>query len=240
MIENENVKSDANCIIKAFENNLITIIKEDPNIYLFKAADIGKLLDIVNIRSSIQKFDETERCVREVDTGFGVKEIIYLTSRGIYRLLYNSTKELAKKFRNWVADIIDDIIFNNSNELRLQLDDKNKQLENVELDKDKLREKTILDQCPDDVQCIYYGLTDNVSSKGEQLIKFGCSNFLSDRVRRHRKTYQNFRLVAAFRVQNKTQVESALKNNIFLSSIRRELQLKWLHNELLLSSEIEK
>ena len=77
MIENENVKSDANCIIKAFENNLITIIKEDPNIYLFKAADIGKLLDIVNIRSSIQKFDETERCVREVDTGFGVKEIIY-------------------------------------------------------------------------------------------------------------------------------------------------------------------
>lgn len=41
MIENENVKSDANCIIKAFENNLITIIKEDPNIYL-------KLLILVN------------------------------------------------------------------------------------------------------------------------------------------------------------------------------------------------
>jgi hypothetical protein len=146
-----------------------------------------------------------------------------------------------------LEEIIQEVIDEESNELRLQLDDKNKQiteqnkqLENVTLDKDNLRENTILDQFPDDVQCIYYGLTDNVSSDDEPLIKFGCSNFLSDRVRKHKKTYKNFRLVSAFRVQNKTQIETALKNNTFLSSIRRQLQLKRKHTELLLRSEIDK
>ena len=152
------------------------------------------------------------------------------------------TKKAAQIHEYYInlEEIIQEVVDEESTELRLQLDDKNKQLENVTLDKDTLREKTILDQFPDDVQCIYYGLTDNVSSDDEPLIKFGCSNFLSDRVRKHKKTYLNFRLVSAFRVQNKTQIETALKNNTFLSSIRRQLQLKKKHNELLLRSEIDK
>jgi len=159
------------------------------------------------------------------------------------------TKKAAQIHEYYInlEEIIQEVVDEESNELRLQLDDKNKQLteqnkqlENVTLDKDNLRENTILDQFPDDVQCIYYGLTDNVSYDDEPLIKFGCSNFLSDRVRKHKKTYKNFRLVSAFRVQNKTQIETALKNNTFLSSIRRQLQLKRKHNELLLRSEIDK
>ena len=34
---------------------------------------------------------------------------------------------------------------------------------------------------------------DNKSDKGEPLIKFGCSNFLCDRVKSHKKTYENFK-----------------------------------------------
>ena len=104
----ELIKEDSNCIIRAFENNNITIIKEEPNTFLFKATDIGKILDIVNIRSTTQNFDDDEKCVRKAYTVRGDKDMIFLTSRGIYRLLYSSKKPIAKQFRKWVGDILDD------------------------------------------------------------------------------------------------------------------------------------
>ena len=52
------------------------------------------------------------------------KAASYLTSQGVYRLLYNSKKPEAKKFRKWAGAILDDIIFNESKELKKQLDEK--------------------------------------------------------------------------------------------------------------------
>lgn len=63
------IKTDNNCIVKAFENNPIAILHEDINnkkVYYFKAADIGKVLGILNIRQSIQNYDDDERVVRKV------------------------------------------------------------------------------------------------------------------------------------------------------------------------------
>jgi prophage antirepressor-like protein len=60
----EEIKTDNNCIIKAFENNPISILKEnieDKRVYYFRASDIGKVLGIVNIRTSIMNFDEDEK-----------------------------------------------------------------------------------------------------------------------------------------------------------------------------------
>ena len=135
----EEIKTDNNCIVKAFENNPISILEEDldnKKIYCFKANDIAKILDILNIRQSIQNYDEDERVVRKVYDPYGtLQDTIFLTSRGVYRLLYSSKKEIAKKFRKWASDILDDIIFNQSKELQRQLEEKTEQL--------KLQEKKI-------------------------------------------------------------------------------------------------
>ena len=135
----EEIKTDNNCIIKAFENNPISIIEENVDnkkLYCFKANDIAKVLDILNIRQSIQNYDEDERVVRKVYDPYGtLQDTIFLTSRGVYRLLYNSKKEIAKKFRKWASNILDDIIFNQSKELQRQLEEKTEQL--------KLQEKKI-------------------------------------------------------------------------------------------------
>jgi prophage antirepressor-like protein len=121
----EEIKEDNNCIVKAFENNPISIVTEDINskkIYYFKASDIGKALGIVNIRSTIQNYDDDERVVRNVYDPQGTpQDTIFLSSQGVYRLLYNSKKEVAKKFRKWAGNILDDIIFNESVELKKQL-----------------------------------------------------------------------------------------------------------------------
>jgi prophage antirepressor-like protein len=130
----EEIKTDNNCIVKAFENNPISILHEDihnKKVYYFKASDVGNALGIVNIRTTIQNYeDDDERVVRKVYDPHGtLQDTIFLTSQGVYRLLYSSKKEIAKKFRKWAGNILDDIIFNESEELKRQLEEKNKKIE---------------------------------------------------------------------------------------------------------------
>jgi prophage antirepressor-like protein len=146
----EEIKKDNNCIVKAFENNPISILQEDidnKKIYYFKANDIGKALNLTNIAVSIQSYDEDEKVVRKAYDIRGCEQnTIFLTSRGVYRLLYNSKKEIAKKFRKWASDILDDIIFNQSKELKRQLEEQERLLQEqknlVEEKTEQLEEKT--------------------------------------------------------------------------------------------------
>lgn len=75
-------------------------------------------------------FDEDEVVVRTTyDTINRKQETLFLTSQGIYRLLFNSKKPEAKKFRKWAGNILDDIIFNESKELKRQLDEHERKLQ---------------------------------------------------------------------------------------------------------------
>jgi hypothetical protein len=140
-----------------------------------------------------------------------------------------------------MEEIVQEVIDEESAELRLQIEEQTKlisahkqELANVDKDKSALRENTLLSQFPDNIQCIYIGLIDNTSVKRESLIKFGCSNFLSDRVKSHKITYTNFRLMSAFRVCNKTLIENAIKIHPVLINQLRKLKIKNItHVELL-------
>lgn len=146
----EEVKENPNCITKAFEEHPIFIFKEEKNekkMYYFKALDVGKALNIVNIRTSIQNFDEDEVVVRTTyDTINREQDTLFLTSAGVYRLLYSSKKPLAKQFRKWANEILDDIIFNESKELKKKLDEKEQEkieaLKLLEEEKNKEIEET--------------------------------------------------------------------------------------------------
>lgn len=123
---------DTNCIVKAFENNPISILQEEVDnkkIFWFRASDIGKVLGLSNINVSIQNYDDHERGLRKAYTPEGgTQQALFLTSQGVYRLLYNSKKDIAKKFRKWAGGILDDIIFNESNQLKEQIERKNRLL----------------------------------------------------------------------------------------------------------------
>lgn len=63
---------------------------------------MGKALGLTNVAQSVQNYDEDEKVLREVYDLRGVlQDTTFLTSQGVYRLLYNSKKEGAKKFRKW-------------------------------------------------------------------------------------------------------------------------------------------
>lgn len=119
--------------------------------------------------------------------------------------------------------ILQEIIKEESNELKIQLE---KQIINNEKKENMIREKTILEQFPNNTQCFYYGVIDNVSENNEKLIKFGNSNNLKNRVNKHKDTYSNFTLVNAFKVGNKLQIESAIKENPIFQERLRTITLK--------------
>ena len=123
--------------------------------------------------------------------------------------------------------IVQNILQEECYEIKLQLEQKDKIIENqviqTEKEKEKLKEDTLIEQFPLNTQCIYIGKIDNKTlgkpnSKmyQETVIKFGQSNNLAERVKRHKNTYDNFRLHSAYKVKNKIEIENCIKKHPLL------------------------
>ena len=163
------------------------------------------------------------------------KETILLTIRTFKLFCLKAGTEKAGQIHEYyikMEETLQEVIQEESDELKLQLENKDKELENKDKElekkdkeKDKIREKTLIEQFPTNEQCVYYGIIDNLSQSGEKLIKFGNSNNLKNRVSRHKDTYSNFTLVNAFKVENKLQIENAIKENQILNKRQRELTI---------------
>ena len=122
-----------------------------------------------------------------------------------------------------LEDIINQTVKEECTQLKEQLEN---QKVSSQIEKDLLREKTILEQFPVNTQCVYYGLIDDTNDNGEKFIKYGNSNHLQQRVEQHKKTFTNFRLVNAFKVDNKLQIENAIKTSQELLSYKRCIDIK--------------
>jgi hypothetical protein len=125
-----------------------------------------------------------------------------------------------------LEETLQEVVHEESTELKLQLEKTNMELQKSEKTREKIREKTLLEQFGSNVQCVYYGVIDDVSEANEPLIKFGNSNNLRNRVLNHKETYANFRLLNAFKVENKMQIENAIKEHPMFVERRRTIALK--------------
>jgi prophage antirepressor-like protein len=130
---------------KQFEHLNISIYGtyENP---LFKAKDIGDLLEIKKITKTIENMDDECKIKINSPTG-GVgtnnSDTWFLTEDGVYEVLFISKKPIAKKFKKWVRTLIKDIRQNSNKELQEQLQQQQKLLEYY---KEKVYEPIVLDQ----------------------------------------------------------------------------------------------
>ncbi len=76
---------------------------------IFRASDVGKVLGIVHITTTITKFDDDEKVVHTTHTPGGPQQVHFLTEAGLYRLLFISRKPIAKPFRKWVTEVLTSI-----------------------------------------------------------------------------------------------------------------------------------
>ncbi len=133
-------------IVKAFNNNehnINIVIKGTYENPLFRASDIGEVLGIKNIHASITEFDNTEKDICKIDTLGGPQNITFLTEIGLYNVLFRSRKSIAKRFKNWVCEVIKEIRLNGSYTLNRQLEEKNLQLEEEKRKREEEERKRI-------------------------------------------------------------------------------------------------
>ena len=181
------------------------------------------------------------------------KEIIMLTVKTFKAFCMKAGTKKADEIHEYylkMEETLHDVIKEESDELKIQLDHAKKMIETAAVQNEKkneqLVEETLLLQFPINTQCIYYGRIDNRSLgqaprlHNEQLIKFGQSNNLSDRVAVHRKTFDNFRLVAAFKVKNKIEIENCMKKHPVLQKRIRSLTINDLNYRELLAIDSDK
>ncbi len=176
------------------------------------------------------------------------KEIIMLNINTFKKFCLKAGTKKADEIHEYylkMEELIQETINEECNELKIQLENKNKQLENIvsisEKEKEELKENTLLEQFPVNTQCIYIGLIDNKTlgkpnSKmyQETVIKFGQSNNLNERVKTHKKTYENFRLYNAFKVKNKIEIENCIKKHATLKNRLRIVTIDDIaHRELI-------
>jgi hypothetical protein len=129
--------------------------------------------------------------------------------------------------------MLHEVIQERCEELMLQLETQKEMSENeleslrekTTKDLELLREKTILEQFQNNTQCVYYGSIDNTTENCEKLVKYGNSNNLRERVDQHKRNFTNFRLVNAFKVENKLHIENCIKQNDKLKPYKRTIEI---------------
>ena len=170
------------------------------------------------------------------------KEIIMMSVITFKKFCLKANTKKADEIHDYfikLEETLQEIINDDSNELRIQLEDKDSEIDKIKYEKDSIIsnkdseidkikyekmkeiESVIISNFPVNTECIYIGKIDNLSTHNETLLKFGHTNNLSIRVFDHRKNYDNFILLHAFKVLNKVEIENCIKMN---SKIRKQLR----------------
>lgn len=198
-------------IVKAFNaNDLHTeiVIKGTTDVPLFRASDIGTVLEMSNIRATIIDFDESEKVVHKTPTLGGLQEVTFLTEKGLYKVLFRSRKPIAKKFQDWVFEVIKEIRLNGMYDLKKEIEKKNNEMQQLEdnhkqdIEQQKIaeREKVLLKEYAS-IGSIVYVIRVKTMDDGKYIVKIGESRKgITGRYTEHKKNYEECVLLDCFAV----------------------------------------
>ena len=230
-------------IVKAFNTNDLhteIVIKGTVNDPLFRASDVGVVLDIASIRSVIRDYDESEKVVHTMHTVGGSQEVTFLTEKGLYKVLFRSRKPIAQKFQNWVCEVVKEIrvtgIYNMQKEIdkkQEELEEKQEELEQTKdemasledtkkkeyetkLEKERVleREKILLKEYDTACSIVYIIKVKTLEHVGKYVIKIGESRRgISGRYNEHKSKYEECVLLDCFCVQRSKDFENFIHNH---------------------------
>jgi hypothetical protein len=168
------------------------------------------------------------------------RQIIMLTIKCFKSLCLKAQTKKAAEIHEYymkMEEVLHKIVEEETDDLRTQLEQKDNVItkikETTEQEKNKLLkekaravEQATIAQFPLNTECIYFGTIDNTNEEKETMIKFGHTNDLATRVQNHHKIYENFVLTAAFRVQNKVEIENLIKAHPKIKRHMRHIEVK--------------
>lgn len=85
-----------------FHGHRVRMVINDHGIPLWAAQDIGDILGIVQVRSTMRDFPDDEKGVHTVQTPGGPQHVLCVNEPGMYRLIFLSRKPEAETLKRWV------------------------------------------------------------------------------------------------------------------------------------------
>jgi hypothetical protein len=185
---------------------------------------------VVNVDYKVLLLPSDEQNYIKKGSGGHNKQHIILTVHAFKKLCLKSNTKKADEIHEYfigLEEIIHELTNEESDELKHQLMEKDNTMkllvDNIEVDKQSVKERTLIEQNPKNTLCIYYALIDNKSLSNETLVKFGRTNDLSRRIGEHKKVFTNFRLIQVFKVSNNIEIENIIKTHEILRKNRRSI-----------------
>ena len=204
-------------ILKAFQllDKTIEInIQGTFNDPLFQANQIGKLLEIKNIRDSIIDFNNNEKVVDLIYTPTGIKETNFLTEIGLYKLLGRSRKPIAHTFQKWMINTIKEIRINGMYKLKEENEvDKQLMIQNYDL----MTHKNLI-KAYDQKNVIYLCRLKYLDEK--KIVKIGSTQNIKERMSHMNGQFENIEIVLIdiIEINNYRKFEKYLHNNDYIKN----------------------
>ena len=193
---------------------------EDP---LFKACEIGKILEIKNIRMSLRNFDD-EKIIKKDITKGGEQNLLFLTEIGFYRFVLQSRKPKAKEFQTWIFGVIKKLRINGRYDLfEEKLEESPVATEFITDDLKIKRQNILLENIKQNDRVIYLIEFKN-EINGKKIIKLGETNNLKQRLYCIEKQFNETVILSyVFRCEDNHRFEQFLhKLPIFKKNIFKE------------------
>jgi hypothetical protein len=153
------------------------------------------------------------------------KQNIMLNIKTFKLFCLKAETQKADEIHNYFIKL-EDLLHEVLEEEAIELKQKLSTIENDKLyETQKAVEQTLINQFPVNTECVYFGKIDTTNESNEMLIKFGHTNNLYNRVLDHRKNYNNFILIDAFKVQNKVEIENCIKSHPKIKKQIRTIQI---------------
>ena len=210
----------------------VNILLDENNDPLFRASDIGKVLSITNIHTSIVDFDEEEKVLRTTSTHGGAQASTFLTEQGVFKLIMRSRKPIARPFQKWVFNLLITIRKTGKYDLQTEIEQIKGDMRKLKDGRDEELHKTLVEGF-DNKPVVYFGKIKTIDD-GRVLVKIGCTKNIRSRLTGLKMEFGNMSILKIFECDNHEPFEKFLHNH---QDIRR-YSYKELINGMKKSQEV--
>ena len=205
---------------KEYPINIIGTIDEP----MFQANQIGKLLGIKNISDNILDFSSDEKGLDKTYTLGGIQKTIFLSERGLYKLLARSRKPIAKKFQDWMVNVIKELRQQGEYRLKQEHEIEKKLIKSQEqINAKKNIHNTFMDFCK--MKNVVYVCKLRDETENTFVIKIGSTQNVKERFSNIQTNYKMTPLLLnIFECENHTKFEKWVRQNEAIKSLYYEIK----------------
>jgi prophage antirepressor-like protein len=205
---------------KEYPINILGTIDEP----LFQANQIGKLLEMTNINKLLSSFDNNEKVITQSSTLGGMQNLTFLTERGLYKVLARSNKPIAKKFQDWMVNVIKELRQQGEYRLKQEHEIEKKLIKSQEqINAKKNIHNTFMDFCK--MKNVVYVCKLRDETENTFLIKIGSTQNVKERFANIQTNYKMTPLLLnIFECENHTKFEKWVRQNESIKSLYYEIK----------------